>query len=267
MKNSIKTNVAFATFMLVLILPTSIVAQEFQGRIYYVSKSKVSTDFGQRQVSEVQKARIKERQEKSSTRNHILEINNSSSLFSEKLSANPNIQQTQGRNGGGFLRFQNDQGSGTFYKNITTMNYVVQKDMYGKQFLIKDKLTDLNWQKSDEVKTIGKYLCFKATATIPKNNKEEETTITAWYTIEIPISSGPELYWGLPGLILELQTPDIIYLCSKLELSLKDSITIDAPKKGKKISQKEYDKILAKKIKEIKELRNNRRSGGNKRQN
>ena len=31
-----------------------------------------------------------------------------------------------------------------------------------------------------------------------------EITVTAWYTPQIPINQGPGEYWGLPGLILEI---------------------------------------------------------------
>lgn len=269
MKNSIKKIIGFILIVISFMTSSLVIAQELKGKVSYISKAKAMPDFEQRQLSEAQKARIKERQGQASTKTHTLIFDNHISLFLEEPGANQNIQQTGGRNGGGgFRRSLGDQNSGTFYKDIDAKKYVTQKDMFGKQFLINDQLKDLNWQNTDEVKTIGKYLCFKATATLPKVNTEDtETTVTAWYTIEVPISSGPELFWGLPGLILELHTPDIVYLCSKIELNLKDSITINAPKKGKKVSQEKYDVILAKKAKELKELQQNRRSGSGGRRN
>lgn len=76
------------------------------------------------------------------------------------------------------------------------------------------------------MKTIGKYTCFKATAQVetmvlpkmlpppsPSNNQEEKTefkepipektttTVTTWFTLDIPIFNGSVKYQGLPGLI------------------------------------------------------------------
>ena len=48
-----------------------------------------------------------------------------------------------------------------------------------------------------------------------------EVQITAWYTPDIPINQGPENYWGLPGLILEINEPELIILCSKVVLNTK----------------------------------------------
>ena len=94
------------------------------------------------------------------------------------------------------------------------------------------------------------------------NIPDKEIIITAWYTIEIPVAIGPETYYGLPGAILELHTENRVYLCSKIELNSENTIEINAPKKGKKISQEKFDELLAEKAKKVKELSQRGRSGG-----
>jgi GLPGLI family protein len=46
-------------------------------------------------------------------------------------------------------------------------------------------------------------------------------TITAWYTPEIPVNQGPENYWELPSLILEINDGKTVVLCSKIVLNLE----------------------------------------------
>ena len=82
----------------------------------------------------------------------------------------------------------------------------------------------------------------------------KEITITAWYTPEIPINQGPEGYWGLPGLILEVNDGKTIILCSKVVLNAKDKADIKAPTKGKVVSQKEYDDTIIKKMEEFRQM-------------
>ena len=86
----------------------------------------------------------------------------------------------------------------------------------------------------------------------------KEITITAWYTPEIPVSQGPEGYWGLPGLILEVNDGKITILCSKIVLNPKEKAEIQAPSNGKEVSQKEYDEIVTKKMEEMSEMNNGR---------
>ena len=82
----------------------------------------------------------------------------------------------------------------------------------------------------------------------------KEKTIVAWYAPEIPINQGPDKYWGLPGLILEVNDGTTILLCSKIALNVKDKADIKAPKTGKVVTQKEYDETVKKKMEEMREM-------------
>ena len=60
------------------------------------------------------------------------------------------------------------------------------------------------------------------------------------------MSNGPEEYGGLPGLILELHVNGTTTSCNKV--ILKPEKEIIPPKKGKKVSKKEFNLLLAESI-------------------
>jgi len=67
-------------------------------------------------------------------------------------------------------------------------------------------LNEVDWEITEDYKNILGYECQKATTTFTARNGKT-TEIVAWFTTEIPISSGPYRYAGLPGLILEITNP------------------------------------------------------------
>jgi GLPGLI family protein len=184
-------------------------------------------------------------------------------------------------------------GGGTYYKNVKEKSYTVDKEFMGKEFLVKDSLPNLQWKMEGETRVIGGYNCFKATAvrvasktdfrnfrpkkedvatTKPADaakktslldalDMPKETIITAWYTPEIPVNQGPENYWGLPGLILEVNDGKTVILCSKVVLNPKVKTEIKASTKGKVTTQKEFDETVLKKMEEFREMNQGR--GGN----
>jgi len=92
----------------------------------------------------------------------------------------------------------------------------------------------------------------------------KEVTITAWYTPQIPISQGPENYWGLPGLILEINNGKTTILCTKVVLNSKDKKEIKPSTNGTVVTQKEYDDIAVKKMEEMRQMyQGNGNSRGN----
>ncbi|WNM20016.1 GLPGLI family protein [Flavobacterium capsici] len=98
----------------------------------------------------------------------------------------------------------------------------------------------------------------KKTNFLEELDMPKEITITAWYTPEIPVNQGPESYWGLPGLILEVNDGKTVILCSKIVLNSKEKVEIKAPKNGKVVTQKEYDETVMKKMEEMSEMNNGR---------
>ncbi|MGV9004601.1 GLPGLI family protein [Flavobacterium sp.] len=90
----------------------------------------------------------------------------------------------------------------------------------------------------------------------------KQITITAWYTPEIPVNQGPETYWGLPGLILEVNDGKTVILCSKVVLNSKEKAEIKAPKNGKVVTQKEYDETVTKKMEEMSKMNGGGRGFG-----
>jgi GLPGLI family protein len=272
-------------------------AQEFQGMAVYESKTSTA-DFmkgmgGNRDITPEMKKTFEERMKKMFEKTYILNFNKSASIYKEeeKLDA-------PGEQGGGRMMSSMMGGGGTHYKNVKERKFIIDREFFGKEFLINDTLPKLEWKLEGESKQIGQYTCFKATAVRPVSEsdfrnfrfrgrdkeKEEkakdsvanskktnlmedfempkEVTITAWYAIDIPVNQGPENYWGLPGLILEVNDGKTSILCSKIVMNSTEKIEIKAPSKGKVVTQKEYDDIVVKKTAEMREMYGNQRGGG-----
>ena len=96
--------------------------------------------------------------------------------------------------------------------------------------------------------------------TTATSSKEE--VIIAWYTPQIPVSQGPDEYWGLPGLILEVSAGRTVILCNKIVINPKEGLAIEKPKKGDEVSREEYQEIVVEKTKEMAERFGNGRRRG-----
>ena len=292
---------AILLLLFVLIYSNSQAQKDFQGMAVYESKTSMA-DFkvrmeGNKNINPDMQKMMEERMKKMFEKTFVLNFDKSASIYKEeeKLDASP-------QGGGFRMMSSMAGGGGTFYKNVKDKAYTVDKEFMGKEFLVKDSLASLNWKMEAETRVIGGYTCYKATMVKPgsstyllgiprriqskqdvqENKKIEndkstdekktnfmdgveipkEITITAWYTPEIPVNQGPEKYWGLPGLILEVNDGKTIILCSKVVLNPKEKAEIKAATKGKVVSQKEYDETVMKKMEEFREMNQGRGDRG-----
>lgn len=260
---------------LALLIGFFVNAQEFQGKAEYFSKRvmKKKTENADAESKEpldpeFQKA-IEEAMRKASEKEYLLVFNKTESLYEEQQK----LEKPEATNGVSFsVSFST---AGKKYLNLKDKNSIVEDEIFGKEFLIVEPLVKPEWKLSDETKKIGDYNCFKAEMIIPvsemekqeyeeflkreekkpalfKMDKPQDKVVTVWYTPEIPVSFGPDNYWGLPGLILEVNDGSIILLCSKVTLGNKEKAAIKVPNKGEKVSQSKFDQIQKKKMDSMK---------------
>ena len=258
----------------IFLLSTQVaVGQEFQGKAYYFSKSGLELGSWGARMSEAQKKQIQERLKNRLEKTYVLTFNKEEASFKEdqKLDAISGATDSWGKN----------FSPGEQYKNIKTNSFVQVQEFYGKQFLVKDELRKMNWTMTKESKKIGNYVTFKATTSIPKSElewynfswsdirntdseageeAEEMIDVVAWYTPQIPVSMGPREFWGLPGLILEVNMNNTTMLCSKIVMNPEDKNKIEAPKRGKEVAKMEYKEIITGKMIEMRDNRGRRRN-------
>ena len=285
-----RLNYNLAITMLLALICNSILAQDFQGKAYYFSKTTPDmSGWGNGQMTEFQKKQIAERMRGMFEKSYVLNFDKQASIFKEE-----EVLEAPGQKG--FGGWWSSFSSGPQYKNIKTRQFIQDQEFFGRQFLITDTLQKFEWKMGTETKQIGQYLCMKATAikkvdefdwrsmrrkkSFEKNrdkSKADSTKaksvtedievpktieVTAWYTPQIPINHGPDEFWGLPGLILEVNADQTSILCSKIVMNPEQKFMIEAPDKGRIISRSDYNETVKLKMKEMREMYRGR--GGRK---
>ena len=134
-------------------------------------------------------------------------------------------------------------GSAVIYKNQRDKQMVSQDNILDRQFLIAEPLSPFQWTLSSETKRIGNHVCNKAVS--------ESSEVTAWYSPDLPINDGPGRHWGLPGLILELDTQVATITAQDINLNYDTSGKITAPTSGKSVSRQEFNEIRDQRLKEM----------------
>lgn len=210
--------------------------------------------------------RIKKRLSEPQTFNLFFDQTQSVYKKEEKLDA------PQAGNRGG-MRFRFGSGSGAIvHTSLASGNQISQEELFSKLFLVNRNRKKPNWEFSGETKQIGKYTAYEATYSEmqapsrfsmsfgQRNNKEEDkepekvpVTVSVWFTPEIPTSAGPSKYFGLPGLVLMVQDGNRVLVCTEVQMNVSEKVSLDPPKKGKKVTAQEFREIREEKAKEMRE--------------
>lgn len=267
--------------LLMLVLFTApIIAQDFQGKAIYQSKFRMDMQLDSTRISSTQQQQIREMMKRQLEKNFELTFDKYTAIYKEEAK----LEQEAGGFGG--MMFIGGAMNGKHFKDVKHKLFTKESELMGKNFLIKDSLTVYNWKLVNESKMIGNYLAFKAVATVKSTEMSfnmrrgggqqnrtapndsiasapRDILIEAWYSPEIPVNNGPGEYWGLPGLIMEVNADRTSLQLVSIDLNPKEKIKIAEPDKGKVVSQKEYNEIMKAKMEEMREQFEGGRQRGN----
>lgn len=177
-------------------------------------------------------------------------------IFTEGVSSYKNApveeraEDTEINSDGGFrMRFRmGGNNKDELYKDLNAELLVDQRNFMDKDFLIEGSFPSYSWKMSGQKKQILDFLCLEAITTI-----DDTIKVSAWFTPQIPISNGPGLYQGLPGMIMEIDLDHgrDITVAHAYEFKTVEASEIQKPGKGKKITLEEFEKVRKEKMEEM----------------
>ncbi len=150
----------------------------------------------------------------------------------------------------GISVFKPGKSTKAFYyiSNLMDMNKT-EKDFFftssvngndiNDNYLIHDNVKKPLWSiDKKSTKTIAGYKCIKATTNF------RGSSVTAYFTPDLPYSTGPFKFYGLPGLILDVRVDNAAYniwKVEKIELDYKHPVNFSPDfKKYTKIEMKDF---------------------------
>lgn len=89
------------------------------------------------------------------------------------------------------------------YQNLKSNTAEVQIELDDK-YILKDSLVEVTWRFTDEYRNIAGFECRRVNGAT-----RDSLYLVAFYTDQIPVSGGPALSHGLPGMILGLAIPEM----------------------------------------------------------
>lgn len=235
--------------------------QQLTGKAIYKASNQLVFNLDSAEMSPAEMAEMEEMMKKPWQVDFILSFTQTESNWKqvESLGSETSITASDGMtiNLGG-------KGDEILYKNLINQRFVQEQEFMGKVFLIDDSLDPIEWELTNETKKIGNYTVQKASFTqivdsqrfstgmAEMENVKDTIEVIAWFTPEIPVSHGPENYFGLPGLILEVHNEGRSFYCEKIELNpVADPVSIQIPKKGKIVNSEEFSSIQEESVKQM----------------
>lgn len=237
-------------FTLLVVLPCLLVAQT-EGTIQFQEVRKLEIQFDddmgidKEQLAKMMPNELKEK--------YVLFFNEKETLYKtapeEKIE--DEVSEFGSEDEGFKIKVVRASSESALYHNLAKNSFVEQKDFMGKTFLIKDAAQKYAWKLTGETKEILGYTCTKATL------EEDEKMMEAWFTSAIPVASGPSGYYQLPGMILEFLSTkgksETHIIATDIQLDKLEKGLLVAPKKGKEVTQAEFEKTVEERTREMHE--------------
>ncbi len=122
-----------------------------------------------------------------------------------------------------------------------------------RTFRVEEPFEPLPWRLTGEVSTFLGYEVHQATAETPRG------TVEAWFAPEVPVPVGPDVYAGLPGLVLLVteSSGQRAYTAQHVDLAPLPAPPA-APTAGRAVTRAEFEQIVEERTEQLRRTR-----GGN----
>lgn len=226
-------------FFLLLQCPFWLAAQSTSGEITYRETIQMNIEIPDADE------KLKQMIPPSQSVTKLLIFNADATLYKEAGPAGEGDINIANESDGNSFQFVIQRPKNILYTDLNKLSTINEREFFGRDFLISGKARECEWKMTGEKKMIGEYECLKAML------QDTSEQVTAWFTPQIPVQTGPAGYGMLPGLILEVNVDNGTRTIMVTNLDLKPVPSIEKPSKGKKVSEKEFKTIEAEKMKEM----------------
>jgi len=233
--------------IIILILAASITAAgtsiaQKSGRIIYEQKSKLNID-----IDDEHADALRDIPKEHITTKELL-FDSIASIFQKDPGKNKD-EAIHNETEKGAMIIRMDEPDDKMYCDLVGKKRIEQRDFMSRTFLIEIPFSASNWKLTGNQKKILDYTCQEAIL------QDTMRKVTAWFTPEIPVSTGPNGVCNLPGLVLaaEFKGGEMTFEAKSVELTPIDQKKIVRPKEGKKVTRDEFNTIVMEKQKEMEE--------------
>jgi GLPGLI family protein len=157
------------------------------------------------------------------------------------------VEEAMDMHGEGSMMIKMIEPDNKLFTDLENKLQIEQKEFMSRVFLIEKDIEKGGWKLTGNQKLILEYACQEAIA------EEEGTMVRAWFTPEISVPLGPGEFGNLPGLVLgvDINDGEQIIEATSVELKPVDVEILKKPRKGKKVTEEEYQVIVEEKMKEM----------------
>ncbi|MFD2892195.1 GLPGLI family protein [Flavobacterium chuncheonense] len=144
-------------------------------------------------------------------------------------------------------------GSGIHFFDLNKNLTIHKTELLGDTYFVEKKIDSYKWNITNESKEINGFICYKAEADFPFDDFRGKGVIelVAWFCPQFPYPFGPDIYFGLPGLVFEAYKKNTAVKFYLKKIKQLDEVNkIDFPKE-EKISEEEMTKIFNKTMNDL----------------
>ncbi|MEO6039038.1 MAG: GLPGLI family protein [Saprospiraceae bacterium] len=227
------------------LLPFFLAAQNTQGTITYTETVQIKMDI---QDDDPQMAEMRKSMPSSQSFSQALYFKDQVGLYRDPVGQpDPEDLEVKREQGGMDMQMVMKRPESQVYHDLAKKETLRSQEFFGRDFLIQGEAKPKSWKITGEQKTILNFVCQKAVL------QDTSRSVEAWFAPQIPVALGPGEFTGLPGLILEVRIAngERTALATQIDWSPLPKDVLVKPKKGKSVTEAEFNRIRDEKMKEM----------------